>query len=462
MEVDEEKNHLWDNAALNEKDHVNWTYGDGTKRKINASYSLENGYILALTDYKLWEIVMPTDDSKIISHETLFYLAYIADKEQIVLRVDADAINLEDKRLVPFFKVGFEFLPNIKDGHRCERKPCKGDVLELYADMQENCDVPGKECEDTERRAKDNADVFGGDSCIVSRDGYAFRYYNYNSWNPQFYGLVCSKNISTAPRDVAAYFGDILGVSEERMKTVLIDYLNEPQKYIALQEKILARVGVGGADMKQIIKDFGNKNIQFLQHGRGIQSWKTMYEDYIIQIPGHDDITMYPAITINDVTMKRDFHNKVDYYDLGGIFSNEPSKGELPNIMPFWEDCYCEENEIPSDEFLTSPRLWLRSTRPIKKGEPLLWCYGNEYEDRNYKISDKCDEIEIDDGKEFPKRVIDHMILALILDLKHNLKKLQDEESSFPRLMGPADVAEAIIKSQNNHNPFVYVVNLDT
>ena len=78
--------------------------------------------------------------------------------------------------------------------------------------------------------------------------------------------------------------------------------------------------------------------------------------------------------------------NDIPYW---AYFSNEPSPGQKFN---------CEIDFQENENFTKKDRKTLKegdtvtyalvSTKPIKKGEEILWCYGNSY-NRNYKINKK-------------------------------------------------------------------------
>lgn len=67
------------------------------------------------------------------------------------------------------------------------------------------------------------------------------------------------------------------------------------------------------------------------------------------------------------------------------MFANEPDKGGAPN---------CRLVFPVTDQARTGDVVFghLETTAPVRRGEPLTWCYGGDYVDRGYQTA--CSELE--------------------------------------------------------------------
>ena len=221
------------------------------------------------------------------------------------------------------------------------------------------------------------------------------------------YGLKAVKNIphmtNSDQTKVASYYVLPLGISSENqndkeyMQNLLEEYLKEGKVdgalYNAFNElnNVWGPAPIGNEQKRNELRTKGMQNIVFLCNDDGIRKWKDNYENYKIDLS--EEIIGYPTFGYSSDPIRTGLsrtspslrENGIVYLPLGGIFANEPSPGEVPNVEYSWASQITKkmmeqtisgtnfQKNMQNLEFIKAPRMELVATQDILKNQEILW-----------------------------------------------------------------------------------------
>jgi len=207
-------------------------------------------------------------------------------------------------------------------------------------------------------------------------------------------------------------------------------------------KEVWGQAPIDSQQKRNELRTKGMQNINFLCNDNGIKTWKNNYEDYKIDLS--EEIVGYPTFghgsdPIRTGPLKSSpslRENGIVYLPLAGIFANEPSPGQVPNVEYSWASQITDEmkeqtitgtdyqRNMQNLEFIKAPRMELVATQTIPKNQEILWCYGDD-DSRNYEVADVCTNGPTNSNEPIDATMAKYMLLGLIFDIDGRLQFFQ-------------------------------------